>query len=1196
MPLWSTPRTSNYQFESIRPASSIKHKKRKDHWYDVPGNLLSDIADAGEGFALGAARGIGHLANDIASPITGNERVSHKAFAGLIKGTIEDYKHTYGPLFSGNAGETLRRIKEHPLGPILDILSVASLGAASVGKAGRIAAVGSEGGRFTPAIRASSNPSIREFGARRAGLSKAATARDGILDLRSMADLVPKVPDSMGNLGRDSSLFHEGEFSPTAFAEKYMPDQFKPEENILPSMEDITKRIQDLSARPGISGKTGGTNVFGETYLPRERTVAPKGATSGGYTRQVSENSYKRLKENIVDRVASEYPSLPIIGASGKGVRQAYRLADEQSIHKAQVTAARLNRDKEFFKKEHPILYRAFPIFFPSSTLESRRTARAFQSHVARSDAASLEGRASEYKDRLGEVDPMHVASLQNEDAFLQSPEFRAVEAALDLDKSRAREVGDAIAEIEAVDPARADSIRKATDPKVLERYRSFLRDGVSEWYQQVAPNIDYARTRGTTEAHASRTSESSARAQIKRGRAEEAQFRELASGLSPSRQSPADIASSIVKDSQRYGIDLEELRPANSPYEIPVLSHSIVGDSGAKRNGRGRGRSQPSPSSPEFKKNSYISNEFALNQFNGMDGIIRTVENAAAARNSVSRFRAMIGQSYKGERAPASRGWERLKDVDRTRFADGIRNIYNYLENDFTMLSGGNRIDMVDNLAETLKKYADDLESNGTIWVPTGAVKKMFPEIIRNENLAGKLYSNVTRMWRDWTLGLRPQWMINNMVGNLTLLAMEHGLWTSLRSLYVAYKDSDLKEVIDREAPSVIESSLYREATAGDAFRNSRHAIDAIEDEDFKRFLKEQDPNDSIGATKAKLSFIKNSRLGKLASGQAGMSFNARWIDDPARRAALFANMAPHIDKMKRAMEKQGAKISNADAMAELLKDPSMKDFAIQKTLKDMIDYSDLTPFERQWVRGVFPFYAWLRGMTRRTGQMFGDNPERLALLNQIAERANENPDYGEEYPEWMRRFIRLKDDSWLAGKIRGEDREGGSAALDFGAMNIFQTPADIATLVNAAVYGDTSDFTATGSIANYSNPLLKSMIETITGKNLYTGGDLPHTFTDPEKSNPAVLMERLAVSFPIIRDIQKSRQLVDPDYIASVEDGYEIPGAGRSITNMFLTPVANKLVNDEAAIESESKRKERRAQQLRQAAERKKKLKKRE
>lgn len=95
------------------------------------GNLGGDIKEA----VLGFPAGIKNLATD---PVD------------TVKAIGQSYAETYGPLFRGDIGEFGRRIYEHPLGPILDLATVATFGVGSVAKGGQVLA---KAGRIAPESR-----------------------------------------------------------------------------------------------------------------------------------------------------------------------------------------------------------------------------------------------------------------------------------------------------------------------------------------------------------------------------------------------------------------------------------------------------------------------------------------------------------------------------------------------------------------------------------------------------------------------------------------------------------------------------------------------------------------------------------------------------------------------------------------------------------------------------------------------------------------------------------------------------------------------------------------------------------------------------------------------------------------------------------------------------------------------------------
>src|SRR5512146_3549770 len=85
---------------------------------------------------LGFAQNLGE---DIGSAVLGIgpglvKSVEHPI--GAAKAIGKSYAQTYGPLTHGDLGEFLHNLCEHPLGPILDVATVVTLGGAGAAKAG----------------------------------------------------------------------------------------------------------------------------------------------------------------------------------------------------------------------------------------------------------------------------------------------------------------------------------------------------------------------------------------------------------------------------------------------------------------------------------------------------------------------------------------------------------------------------------------------------------------------------------------------------------------------------------------------------------------------------------------------------------------------------------------------------------------------------------------------------------------------------------------------------------------------------------------------------------------------------------------------------------------------------------------------------------------------------------------------------
>ena len=842
---------------------------------------------------------------------------------------------------------------------------------------------------------------------------------------------------------------------------------------------------------------------------------------------------------------------------------------------------------------------------------------------LARENAADQE--KIDFLTRAQDMGEIGVASIANRDAYLNSYEFQILREGLKSNRD-VHKVDNLIDEMAKVNPegaARLSAI--VSDANKVEGFRGFLRDMLKAYYEKIGPDMVYAKETGAIARGENPKDPRPQRikdgevvdtgtkgmapeefAQIQRAFREENQFRELGGNPVNEYSDYADAEAEAFRYAEEIlGESIDSIR-GSSTLGVPVMSHSIVRegvDPDFSTGAGGKPGTLPKPGTPEFMKNTFITNEFALNQMNGPKSIIRALEHAALAKSSTARFRGLISQMYKGANAPG-KGWIRLDDNKKSQLRNAVHDIVSFMEDDFTVLSGGNQVDMVATMGETLRKLAADLDAEGDVWVPKGSMKALFNGIERERHMVGDLYANATKIWRNLTLGLRPQWMVNNMVGNLTLLAMEHGLWSSMRSLAVSYKDTFYDEWLQRKgvreadntsiasvlrehAPAVMETGQYRDGsnTSGLVPMRAKKGAKALDEGSFeaqlKEWLGEQDKHESINDDMVKMSIIKRGGAASksVVTGQAGLRFNSKWIDDPARRAAFLANMAPHIKRLKaRVKNETGESMTNAEAIAHLLKDDAMKDFAISKTLRDMIDYREMTPNERKWLRGTFPFYAWLRGMTKRYAQLTVEKPMLMSAIQHVAEISEQDPDFDDKYPEWMRRMAKI-DPGAIADLIRG-DTEGGATAVNLSSMNVMQTPADIATLINTLFYGDKDDLAATGSIANYANPYLKAVLETLTGKNLFTGNQLKENVTDPEMSPAMVLARRMGSSFPLIRDAMEFREVQDPEYQPMSEPGSLGYGT-------FFQPFPNSVVDEQLAMEARIRDDERAQQEIERAAE---------
>jgi hypothetical protein len=169
------------------------------------------------------------------------------------------------------------------------------------------------------------------------------------------------------------------------------------------------------------------------------------------------------------------------------------------------------------------------------------------------------------------------------------------------------------------------------------------------------------------------------------------------------------------------------------------------------------------------------------------------------------------------------------------------------------------------------------------------------------------------------------------------------------------------------------------------------------------------------------------------------------------------------------------------------------LKEQALQEALHFLGDYHNFSPFERAVMRRVFPFYSWLRVISRLTFVTPIRYPVRSAVLSQLALIATEEQSPGDFFrPWWSREQLRV------------------------GPVAISLTGADpAATLVEpivAAGSGGVSELG--GALASQATPiivrpLLGSLgISSITGGGITAppgyGGRVQSFGHDPVRTNP--------------------------------------------------------------------------------------------
>jgi hypothetical protein len=87
----------------------------------------------------------------------------------------------------------------------------------------------------------------------------------------------------------------------------------------------------------------------------------------------------------------------------------------------------------------------------------------------------------------------------------------------------------------------------------------------------------------------------------------------------------------------------------------------------------------------------------------------------------------------------------------------------------------------------------------------------------------------------------------------------------------------------------------------------------------------------------------------------------------------------------------------------------------AIKMALRAMGDFTNLSPFERNTVRRIIPFYAWLKHMTQVVVRLPIEHPYRTAWILHMSNLFKDQQPWEELLPSFMRGFIPLGSDTTL-------------------------------------------------------------------------------------------------------------------------------------------------------------------------------------
>lgn len=399
-------------------------------------------------------------------------------------------------------------------------------------------------------------------------------------------------------------------------------------------------------------------------------------------------------------------------------------------------------------------------------------------------------------------------------------------------------------------------------------------------------------------------------------------------------------------------------------------------------------------------------------------------------------RFAALLDAAQEFHAGEVPAGWRVLDDhvrKDASEIADILNDARPVLEG-----TPG-----YDELVALLNKSVLDRSGEAKLVkaVPEKFYRELVGEFDRSSAFVRVLIDNPTKVWRALVLNLKPSWLVNNYVGQMFLLAFAHGA----RGMKAYFQQFGAKgRVMHDLAPDLAEFSWARE-TLDDLAGADGRAMRAL------KWLPE--------------------RLGRL---------NQKLTDDHTRNAAFIATIEPHVKRFQKAHPGT----SFEDAAKALWENEKFADTVTQRVLDDMIDFTDMSDFERRAIKRAIPFYSWLRGISKRQLRMLTDEPWKAVVGTQIGQVGADavQDEYG-NVPPFMRSMIPTRFGDLVTA-----------------SSNPFQTPADLLAM-GASVFSPEPMGTAQNPLSNLG-PVPKPLLEALTNKDFFSGRDIDSKYDGVDMS----------------------------------------------------------------------------------------------
>jgi hypothetical protein len=257
----------------------------------------------------------------------------------------------------------------------------------------------------------------------------------------------------------------------------------------------------------------------------------------------------------------------------------------------------------------------------------------------------------------------------------------------------------------------------------------------------------------------------------------------------------------------------------------------------------------------------------------------------------------------------------------------------------------------------------------------PKNMVKAATGEFTRSSDFVYNWMRRPLSVWRALVLGLRPGFLVNNLIGNSLMYTVKTGGQGAIRDLFGAIMETHGPKVGWRilrnpATPPELRESLYREF-----FPEQYHGT----------FGRTQSP----AVSPAHIAGRKAAEVGRTITGAIPRATSV--VAEEIPRTALlrhYIRKSPEFRQVYKSMPRQTRTFEKA--ARHLMEGQTTK--AYQRAISKQVDealgnYTHMSPAERNVLRNAFPFYSWYRAIASTTFHLAADTPLRANILGKLGQ-----------------------------------------------------------------------------------------------------------------------------------------------------------------------------------------------------------------